>query len=112
MMNSVFLSGIVVDEPRLVSQEWQDPHVLFFLAVRRKLKTGEKVDDLHRINAWNGVATFCQTYLKTGMRITLRGHLSLGIVAADRMTFEVSEIVANEIIYGQESGTEACGQGI
>lgn len=96
-MNKVFLSGLIVEQPALVTAVNGDQHLIINLSVAHRTKLGAKTE-IYRVNAWHSTAVWGNDFLRHGMFITVQGYLTQRFVESYGNRVEVT---AEEFFIGQ-----------
>lgn len=74
-MNKVYISGKLVDEPRL-RMDGDSQHLILKLRVAHRKRTGEHRSEDYQVNAWNRIAQWGASNLERGQVVALRGYLT------------------------------------
>ena len=94
-MNSIILSGNLVRDPEDRDFEQGGKKTTFRLAVARRSKEGDT--DYFDIVSWGKLAETCNTYLKKGRKVIVRGRLQNRSYEKDGQKRTVTEIIADDV---------------
>ncbi len=98
-MNKVYLSGVIVENPTLITTEQGATHLVLNLSVSHRNKAGIK-SELYRVNAWNNAAIWGNTNLRRGQHIMVQGYLSQRPARGEGETAFDVDVTAEEFFTG------------
>ncbi len=104
-MNKVYLSGVIVENPALVTTEQGATHLILNLSVSHRNKAGIK-SELYRVNAWNNAAIWGNANLRRGQQIMVQGYLTQRPARGEgEGTFDV-DVTAEEFFPGSRAAVQ------
>lgn len=105
-MNKVFLSGRLTSDPEVrYTQNTNQAITIFSLAVKK----GKDTMFINNITAWNKTGEFISKYVKKGTLINLIGELRVREYEKDNKKYHITEVVANEVEFGENKKEEKEG---
>lgn len=108
-MNDVYVSGYVTGNPVLKVERENIPHLLFYINIPHKTKSGKIHHEMYTVNVWHNTALRASEKLHNGQYVMLHGHLTQRPVRAGDMAYMLTELTAKDFIssYRSNSGAEA-----
>ena len=95
-MNTVNISGMILDEPRLREEQNGAQHLTFRLGVRHRTAAGEWRKEAYKVSAWHKAARWGSENLEKGALVHIQGYLTQHQMKTGEMSFTFVEIVAEE----------------
>ena len=105
-MNTVSISGMILDEPMLREEQNGVLHLAFRLGVRHRTAAGEWRKEAYKVSAWHKTARWGSDNLAKGRLVYIHGYLTQHLVRNGDMSIVQVEIAAEEFLPLQ-SGFEA-----
>ena len=97
-MNEVYISGFVSGNPVLKMEKDSVPHLLFYVDIQHKTKSGKIHHEMYTVNAWYNVALRAADKLKNGQYVMLRGYLTQKSVRSGDMSYMLTEITVKDFV--------------
>lgn len=105
-MNTVNISGMILDEPMLREEQNGALHLAFRLGVRHRTAAGEWRKEVYKVSAWHKAAQWGADNLAKGKLVYIQGYLTQHLVRNGDMSIVQVEIAADEFLPLQ-SGSDA-----
>lgn len=74
-MNSIFISGRLTHDPKIMQSESGIVHTHFNVAVNRPTSGDEQITDFFDVVAWRGIGEACGKYLCKGDKVAIQGKM-------------------------------------
>lgn len=97
-MNKVFISGMIMGNPELRTEQGENAHLILNLSVRHKTRDGELRKELYRVSAWHNTAKWGAENLGKGQIVGVQGYLTQRSIHADGVTAVATEIAVDEFL--------------
>lgn len=97
-MNEVYISGFVSGKPVLKMEKENVPHLLFYVDIQHKTKSGRIHHEMYTVNAWYNVALRTSEKLRNGQYVMLRGYLTQRLVQTGDMSYMLTELTVKEFV--------------
>lgn len=105
-MNTVNISGMILDDPMLREEQNGTLHLAFRLGVRHRTAAGEWRKEAYKVSAWHKTARWGADNLAKGRLVYIQGYLTQHLVRNGDMSTVQVEIAADEFLPLQ-TGSEA-----
>ena len=97
-MNTVNISGMILDEPMLREEQNGVLHLAFRLGVRHRTAAGEWRKEAYKVSAWHKTARWGADNLTKGQTVCIQGYLTQHLVRNGDMSIVQVEIAADEFL--------------
>ena len=74
------------------------PHLLFYVDIQHKTKSGRIHHEMYTVNAWHNVALRASEKLRNGQYVMLRGYLTQRPVRAGDMSYMLTELTVKDFV--------------
>lgn len=101
-MNEVYISGFVSGIPVLKMERETVPHLLFYVDIQHKTKSGRIHHEMYLVNAWHNVALRASEKLRNGQCVMLRGYLTQRPVRTGDVSYMLTELTVRDFVSSQQ----------
>ena len=106
-MNDAYVSGYVSGNPVLKTERGNIPHLLFYVDIQHKSKSGKIHHEMYTANVWHNAALRASEKLRNGQYVMLHGYLTQRPVRADDMAYMLTELTVKDFISSHQVNSKA-----